>query len=202
MGKPIRVDYATNHLTRARYARVCVEIDLTKPILSKVWVGNHWQTILYENLHSLCFHCGRVGHQKSQCADLKGKSPVQQQNPTESFRVDGPLVNHLGHGHVSDPGVSNPTDMQVTDGGLHQKKQNGIPTGPLDSEKTMVLSGEFGLWTTVTHRKPPNSISSQARSQRVNKNKHPKQNTLPSSPENRKKQNNSSYSNGNSPNKV
>lgn len=41
LGKPIRVDYATNHLTRARYARVCVDIDLSKPILSKVWVGNH-----------------------------------------------------------------------------------------------------------------------------------------------------------------
>lgn len=36
LGKPIGVDYATNHLTRARYARVCVEIDLSKPILSKV----------------------------------------------------------------------------------------------------------------------------------------------------------------------
>ncbi|XP_056695645.1 uncharacterized protein [Spinacia oleracea] len=38
-GKSIRVNYATDKLTRARYARVCIEIDIQKPLVTKVWVG-------------------------------------------------------------------------------------------------------------------------------------------------------------------
>ncbi|XP_021846032.1 uncharacterized protein [Spinacia oleracea] len=39
VGKPIRVDYATDKVTRGRYARVCVEIMLSKPLITKVWIG-------------------------------------------------------------------------------------------------------------------------------------------------------------------
>ncbi|XP_021857597.1 uncharacterized protein [Spinacia oleracea] len=39
VGKPIRVDYATDKISRARYARICIEIDLRKPLITRVWVG-------------------------------------------------------------------------------------------------------------------------------------------------------------------
>ncbi|XP_056698681.1 uncharacterized protein [Spinacia oleracea] len=70
-GKPIRVDYATDKLTRARYARVFIEVDLDKPLITKVWVGGDWQTIAYENLDTLCFECGRIGHVKQNCLNKK-----------------------------------------------------------------------------------------------------------------------------------
>ena len=91
VGKPIRVDYATNNLTRARYARVCVEIMLEKPILTRVWVGNHWQAIIYENLHILCFHWGRIGHQKAQCAGWKDES-LRSQAGVEMLMKDTSAV--------------------------------------------------------------------------------------------------------------
>lgn len=47
VGKPIRVDYATNKLTRARYARVCIEINLNPQLIKKVWVGGAWKHINY-----------------------------------------------------------------------------------------------------------------------------------------------------------
>lgn len=62
VGKPIRVDYATDKVTRGRYARVCVDIYLSKPLITKIWVGGAWQAIQYENISSLCFACGRIGH--------------------------------------------------------------------------------------------------------------------------------------------
>uniref|UniRef100_A0A803M6Z1 RNase H type-1 domain-containing protein n=1 Tax=Chenopodium quinoa TaxID=63459 RepID=A0A803M6Z1_CHEQI len=40
-GNPLRVDYATDHLTRARYARVCIDIDLTLPLVTNVWDSLH-----------------------------------------------------------------------------------------------------------------------------------------------------------------
>lgn len=61
VGKPIRVDFATNPLTRARYARVCIEINISDPLVSQIWVGNQRQIIRYKNHHLLCFHCGILG---------------------------------------------------------------------------------------------------------------------------------------------
>ena len=40
VGLPVKVDFATDSVSRARYARVCVEISLSKPLISRVWVVN------------------------------------------------------------------------------------------------------------------------------------------------------------------
>lgn len=99
VGKPIRVDYATNNLIRARYARVFVEVDLDHPILTKVWIGNCWQTILYENLHLLCFHCGRIGHQKAQCSERKEENKGEQGGADEL--QDGEDTDGMNNKQVS-----------------------------------------------------------------------------------------------------
>ncbi|XP_056685537.1 uncharacterized protein [Spinacia oleracea] len=70
VGKPIRVDYATDKITRAKFARVCVETDLLNPLITRVWVGGQWQQIVYENITSL-FKCGRIGHVTEMC-DIVG----------------------------------------------------------------------------------------------------------------------------------
>lgn len=35
IGRPVRVDQATRKVTRGKFARLCVEVDITKPLLSK-----------------------------------------------------------------------------------------------------------------------------------------------------------------------
>lgn len=37
VGKPIRVDSNTLGVKRGHFARVCVEVDLNKPMIGKVW---------------------------------------------------------------------------------------------------------------------------------------------------------------------
>lgn len=187
LGKPIRVDYATNHITRARYARVCVEINLLKPLLSKVWIGNHWQTILYENLHSLCFLCGRIGHLKNQCLEFKGKVPMEQS-----------VLHGLGKGnetsgapgdvsHANDPSVSNSSIAEMTHGPPSQAKQN-VPLSPLNSSTQDTIREEYGPWTTVSHRKRPPNNFFQNQKQRINSKDRPSTSFNPAvSPETRKK---------------
>lgn len=71
IGKPIQVDYATDKVTKARYARVCVEIDLRNPLVTRIWVGGFWKPVVYENITSLCFKCGKIGHVLEKCERFK-----------------------------------------------------------------------------------------------------------------------------------
>lgn len=40
IGKPIKVDGHMKNVRRGCFARICVEIDLTKPVISRVWLKN------------------------------------------------------------------------------------------------------------------------------------------------------------------
>ncbi|XP_019238338.1 PREDICTED: uncharacterized protein LOC109218431 [Nicotiana attenuata] len=62
IGKLLSVDNCTSFKTRGRYARLCVEIQLDKPLSSHVYIGNQKQYILYEGLNLLCIKCGRMRH--------------------------------------------------------------------------------------------------------------------------------------------
>ncbi|XP_048491336.1 uncharacterized protein LOC125492674 [Beta vulgaris subsp. vulgaris] len=196
LGKPIRVDYATNHLTRARYARICIEINLSKPITSKIWIGNQWQVILYENLHSLCFVCGRIGHQKNQCTESKGKAVMAQHESGSGEETDG---SQLYSSQNIDTGVSNAKDDGGTFVSNNQKLQSPTrnPPSPLKVSTKESLGEEFGPWTMVSHRKRFSNFNSQAQKQKSsNKGKLPIPTLAPVSSEARKKTNNLSSSNG------
>ncbi|CAI0451137.1 unnamed protein product [Linum tenue] len=58
IGKPIRVDQATSTGARSDYARVCVQVDLTKPLLSKFSLHGKKYFIQYEGLDNICLKCG------------------------------------------------------------------------------------------------------------------------------------------------
>lgn len=73
IGKTIKIDNTTGYALRGRYARLCVELDLTKPLIPKVRVGKRWYPVEYEGLGMLCFHCGRFGHSEHGCGIKKGQ---------------------------------------------------------------------------------------------------------------------------------
>ncbi|XP_021742861.1 uncharacterized protein LOC110708943 [Chenopodium quinoa] len=121
---PIRVDYATDHLTRARYARVCIDIDLTLPLVNSIWVSNGWQQIDYENIHSLCFNCGIIGHLKEKCSlNNKGKQFVTQAplHSTEASTSKSTNLSHTKSGpttitqaqHMEPTSLSNSTEISL-----------------------------------------------------------------------------------------
>ncbi|KAH7848965.1 hypothetical protein Vadar_010951 [Vaccinium darrowii] len=67
LGRPIRADSTTVETDRGRYARVCVEIDLSKPVKSRVLIEGKIYRVEYEHIPIMCFGCGRVGHRRDQC---------------------------------------------------------------------------------------------------------------------------------------
>ncbi|XVF06930.1 hypothetical protein REPUB_Repub06bG0093500 [Reevesia pubescens] len=67
IGRSVRIDRTTSNMSRGKFARMCVELDLNKPLVSKIFIGGRWQKIEYEGLKMLCFHCGRFGHSDLDC---------------------------------------------------------------------------------------------------------------------------------------
>lgn len=77
IGKTLRVDIHTIDeekfkngvlsTERGQFARICVEVDLRKPLLAKVRVRKSFYNVEYEGLPLICFDCGRYGHWMEHC---------------------------------------------------------------------------------------------------------------------------------------
>lgn len=67
IGEPKNIDEATSLVSRGRFARMCIEVDITKPLLSKYKLRRRVRTIEYEGIHLVCFKCGIYGHKEEQC---------------------------------------------------------------------------------------------------------------------------------------
>lgn len=71
VGHPIKMDINTALANRAKYARICVEVDLELPLLPEFELRGKSYAIEYEYIYSICFNCGKVGHRKEWCPRAK-----------------------------------------------------------------------------------------------------------------------------------
>ncbi|XVE98093.1 hypothetical protein REPUB_Repub03eG0075700 [Reevesia pubescens] len=78
LGQTLMIDKNTLIASRGKYARLCVELDLTKPLVPRLHIGGRWQKVEYEGLGMVCFHCGCFGHSKEQCLETKGNEAVSE----------------------------------------------------------------------------------------------------------------------------
>lgn len=87
IGTSIKIDVDTRLATRARLARVCVEVDLTKPLVARLSLDDQWYNVEYEGIHTICFIYGMYGHRVEQCS-LR----TQEENTTTEA---GPSYNRI-----------------------------------------------------------------------------------------------------------
>jgi len=87
IGRVIKIDSTTENVERGQYTRLCVEVDLTKPLLSKFRLNGRIWGIQYEGLKMICFKCGRQGHKEDVCptdTPTEVTDVVQAQSTTPS----------------------------------------------------------------------------------------------------------------------
>ncbi|KAG0470660.1 hypothetical protein HPP92_017360 [Vanilla planifolia] len=96
IGDPILLDGWTGDLQRSTYARVCVRMDLSKPLKPGMWLtgdlGRTFQPFKYEGLPQLCFSCGRVGHHSHQCNNGVAQPARSTPRPMPSVAAAGMSV--------------------------------------------------------------------------------------------------------------
>ncbi|XP_056690284.1 uncharacterized protein [Spinacia oleracea] len=67
IGRVVRIDKNTESMDRGQYVRFCIEVDLSKPLLSKFRLNGRVWRIQYEGLRQICFKCGHLGHKDAEC---------------------------------------------------------------------------------------------------------------------------------------
>ena len=74
IGSVIRIDHNTRLRKKGRFARVCIHVDVTKPLpgtLSIPTPSTHLSIpITYEGLHEVCALCGASDHLLEPCPSL------------------------------------------------------------------------------------------------------------------------------------
>ena len=58
IGNVLRIDTFTATETRDKFARLCIQVDVDKPLITMVMIGKLQQSVTYEGIHNLCFECG------------------------------------------------------------------------------------------------------------------------------------------------
>ena len=72
---PIKVDFNTTTSSRGKYARVCVQIDLAKPLIPGYKLAEKKYNAVYEFIHQLCYKCGKMGHITDLCREHPALTP-------------------------------------------------------------------------------------------------------------------------------
>ncbi|CAL1374354.1 unnamed protein product [Linum trigynum] len=115
IGRTVKLDYHTENMERGKFARIAVELDMTKPLATRIRLDGFWQPVLYENLPEICFECGRIGHTEESCS----------RRMCNSANTTPPDANPLCSVEESSPSSESPAGygpwMQVT---RKSKKQN------------------------------------------------------------------------------
>lgn len=78
----LKVDRLTSIHSRGQYARICVEVDLDRPLKSFIEIRGHKLFLEYEGLHLICFHCGKYGHKANQSEDNLSLSEDKSNHPS------------------------------------------------------------------------------------------------------------------------
>ena len=109
IGKVLRIDSHTTMEARGKYARLCIQVDVNKPLINTVIIGRFEQGVTYEGLQRLCFSCGRVGHKVDSCPYTirKGKSSLAATEEDQEAQPPNPRAEHDGCRTSASVGMQN-----------------------------------------------------------------------------------------------
>ena len=109
IGRVLKIDSNTLRQSKGRFARLCVEIDLSRPLLPAILINGIEKKVVYEGLHSICFSCGRYGHDMRSCSFKK--------NDTTEVRKDMGVSSNYNVDEEESEFVANPHENKSNEFG-------------------------------------------------------------------------------------
>lgn len=141
-GTLLKVDDFTTFLSRSKYALICVEIDLSKPLSRGFWIGEDLHRVFvvvqYECLPTFCYSCGMVGHGSNSCPRSVKSGAAKTHFPHPQWQVES------GSSKVSDFQDQRMDDVEPPDR-LSSESMDKVVHNALDSD--------YGPWLLVTCRR-------------------------------------------------
>ncbi|QHN86867.1 uncharacterized protein DS421_16g550010 [Arachis hypogaea] len=67
VGRTLKVDSNTADKCPGKFVRLCVELDLTAPLISQYSINGVKYLVEYERIYDIFFSCGIIGHEKANC---------------------------------------------------------------------------------------------------------------------------------------
>jgi len=116
---------------------VCVEVDLTHPVVGKIWLNDHWYKVQYDGLHIICTTCGCYGNLHRDYTEKKNEATMSNDNVTQQANS------------VSRPDSSNHAQN-------HMQSRDVLKNQVMDPPSNILNNEENNLhreWLTVTRRK-------------------------------------------------
>nr|POF20891.1 uncharacterized protein CFP56_37509 [Quercus suber] len=137
IGNVLRVDTHIASEARGRFARLCVQVDVTKPLITAIKIGKLEQTVCYEGIQRLCFDCGRVGHKRESCPyTVRQEMPPKEMAGMDSEKNCTRSCNSRGAN--ADKVVEGPSGI------LHVNVQGNVEDNVQDSM--------YGPWIVVKRK--------------------------------------------------
>ena len=151
IGPVLRIDSYTATGSRGSYARLCIQIDLAKPLINSIRIGRLVQQVKYEGISSLCFCCGRLGHKQENCCyKIKEnyRSGEEAGNSANQSREEDKQEVSGSEESPNQVSEQDDTDSNFGPWMLVTRKRNGVKNGrsrsPLGSEMKGDISPKGG----------------------------------------------------------
>jgi len=136
IGSVIRLDPNTLLRNKGRFARVCVRIDVTKPLPGTLSISTPLSQLAipltYEGLHEVCALCGKNDHILDLCPSLP--APPKMEVMVEQFKAHGlsdtnPSADHPSSSTSSDNWIRiSPKKRGRTSSTLHARQGPSRPS--------------------------------------------------------------------------
>ncbi|KAK4433018.1 hypothetical protein Salat_1064000 [Sesamum alatum] len=183
LGTPIKIDHNTFWASRGKFARLCVQTDLEKPVQYTVDVNDKLYKLVYENLPSICYSCGRVGHKDVECGF---KTTNQEETPMDEMAATresaeqgkeeqtGPtygdwiLVNRTKHKKSTNARKPVKENVDITSSNTFnvlgdEAKENNKARGQGQKESGIYNGTQQGYWTQPSSRSNFGGIGTSAK---------------------------------------
>jgi hypothetical protein len=175
LGTMLKIDRLTSIHSRGKFARICVELDLDKPLFSHILIRGHKLFIEYEGLHQICFSCGCYGHKAEQCKEITEQKAPSTNNKTSIPASMEQTTASLEKTTITDKAATvqqvlpqlpaSPSSSTSTE--QIKEANNLIPKIMEDTIKKDLTEESFGPWNIVK-RKSRKNLNNSAKFVQLN----------------------------------